>query len=164
MASARHLAQYADERGATVVAQGDEGDRYYVVDEGEVDVVIDGAVVTRLVPGDGFGELALLRDAPRAASVVARGPVRMLTLDRDAFLTAVTSHAGATRAADAVMAGYRRPAMATAWPLPCNVSTIVSLSSGLSPACTSSMPSRAATALAVVSLSPVAITILKPRR
>ena len=100
--------------GATVVSQGDEGDRYYVVDEGEVDVVIDGAVVTRLAPGDGFGELALLRDAPRAASVVARGPVRMLTLERDAFLNAVTSHAGATRAADAVMAGYRRPAMATA--------------------------------------------------
>ena len=100
--------------GATVVSQGDAGDRYYVVDEGEVDVVIDGAVVTRLAPGEGFGELALLHDAPRAASVVARGPVRMLTLDRDAFLHAVTSHAGATRAADAVMAGYRRPAVATA--------------------------------------------------
>ena len=101
--------------GAAVISQGDPGDRYYVVDEGEVDVMIDGAVVSRLAPGDGFGELALLHDAPRAATVVARGPVRMLTLDRDAFLNAVTGHAGAVRAADAVMAGYRaRTTTATA--------------------------------------------------
>ena len=78
-----------------------------MLDEGEVDVVVDGAVVSRLAPGDGFGELALLRDAPRAATVVARGPVRLLALDRDAFLSAITGHAGARRAADSVMAGYR---------------------------------------------------------
>ena len=93
--------------GDEVVSQGDRGDRYYLVDEGELDVLVDGAVVTRLAPGQGFGELALLRDAPRAATVVARGPVRVYTLQRDAFLNAVTGHAGASRAADAVMAGYR---------------------------------------------------------
>ena len=93
--------------GTAVVSQGDRGDRYYVVDEGGLDVLVDGAVITRISPGEGFGELALLRDAPRAASVVARGPVRVFALDREAFLNAVTAHAGATRAANAVMAAYR---------------------------------------------------------
>ncbi|HYI19505.1 MAG TPA: MFS transporter [Solirubrobacteraceae bacterium] len=93
--------------GTAVVSQGDRGDRYYVVDEGELDVLVDGAVITRISSGEGFGELALLRDAPRAASVVARGPVRVFALDREAFLNAVTAHAGSTRAANAVMAAYR---------------------------------------------------------
>jgi MFS family permease len=103
--------------GATVVSQGDPGDRYFVVDEGEVDVIVDGAAVSRLGPGEGFGEIALLRDVPRAATVVARGAVRLLALDRDAFLPAVTGHAGASRAADTLMAGYRgrrAPAQAVA--------------------------------------------------
>jgi CRP-like cAMP-binding protein len=93
--------------GDAVISQGDPGDRYYVLDAGEVDVIVDGDGVTRLGPGDGFGELALLRDAPRAATVVARGPIRVLTLEREAFLRAVTGHQGASRAADAVVAAYR---------------------------------------------------------
>jgi len=100
--------------GAAVVAQGERGDRYYLVDEGELDVLVDGETVTRLVPGQGFGELALLRDAPRAATILARGAGRVYALERDAFLNAVTGHAGASRAADAVMAGYRTRAAAAA--------------------------------------------------
>jgi MFS family permease len=93
--------------GSEIIAQGEVGDRYFIIDEGEVDVVMDGEVVSRLASGHGFGELALLRDAPRAATVVARGPVRLLALDRDAFLPAVTGHAGARRAAETLAAGYR---------------------------------------------------------
>lgn len=93
--------------GEPVVSQGQRGDRYFVVDEGEVDVLVDGEVVTRLARGEGFGEIALLRDVPRAATVVACGPVRLLALERDAFLRVVTGHAGATRAADRVMSRYR---------------------------------------------------------
>ena len=93
--------------GTEVISQGDVGDRYFVIDEGEVDVFVDGEMVTHLGPGEAFGELALLRDAPRAATVVARGPVRLLALDRDAFLPAVTGHAAARRAADTLVAGYR---------------------------------------------------------
>jgi MFS family permease len=103
--------------GTQVIAQGDVGDRYYVVDEGEVDVLVDGETVDRLGPGEGFGELALLRDAPRAATVIARGAVRLFALERDAFLPAVTGHAGARRAADTVVAGYR----ARAAPVPAAV-------------------------------------------
>ena len=113
LAMAARPLEFAD--GAAVVSQGERGDRYYVVDEGELDVRVDGDLVTRLTPGEGFGELALLHDAPRAATVVAQGAVRVLALDRDAFLAAVTGHAGTRRAADAVMAGYRpRPAAAPA--------------------------------------------------
>jgi MFS family permease len=93
--------------GAEVIVQGEVGDRYFVIDEGEADVIVDGEVMRRLGPGEGFGELALLRDAPRAATVVAHGPISLFALDRDAFLPAVTGHAGARRAADTVIAGYR---------------------------------------------------------
>ena len=93
--------------GAEVFVQGDVGDRYFVIDEGEADVIVGGVVMRRLGPGEGFGELALLRDAPRAATVVARGPISLFALEREAFLPAVTGHAGARHAADTVMAGYR---------------------------------------------------------
>ncbi len=93
--------------GATVFEQGDAGDRYYVVDEGEVEVRIDGEAVRTVGAGKGFGEIALLRDVARTASVVARGPVKLLALEREVFLAAVTGHAGATRAADTLVGGYR---------------------------------------------------------
>ena len=93
--------------GAEVFVQGDVGDRYFVIDEGEADVIVGGVVMRRLGPGEGFGELALLRDAPRAATVVARGPISLFALEREAFLPAVTGHAGARHAADTVIAGYR---------------------------------------------------------
>ena len=57
--------------GQVVFSQGDLGDRYYVIESGEVEVVGDGVVVTTLGPGAGFGEVALLRDSRRTASVVA---------------------------------------------------------------------------------------------
>jgi len=111
LAMAARTLEFAD--GAAVVSQGERGDRYYVVDAGQLEVQVNGEVVTRLAAGEGFGELALLHDAPRAATVVAQGPVRVLALDRDAFLGAITGHAGATRAADAIVAAYRpRPAAA----------------------------------------------------
>jgi CRP-like cAMP-binding protein len=76
--------------GQDVLTQGirDHGG-WYLVQQGRLEVLIDGFVVNELARGDGFGELALLRDRPRAATVRTRTQARLLTLERDAFLTAV---------------------------------------------------------------------------
>ncbi|HEX2577333.1 MAG TPA: cyclic nucleotide-binding domain-containing protein, partial [Aquihabitans sp.] len=80
--------------GQQVFAQGDAGDRFYVVESGRADVVRDGRVVNSLGRGEGFGEIALLDDRPRTATVLASGdePLRLGVLDRPAFLTAVTGY------------------------------------------------------------------------
>jgi CRP-like cAMP-binding protein len=71
--------------GATIVREGDKGERFYVVRRGEVEVRREERVAARLAQGDSFGEIALLDDRPRTATVVARGDVELLSLDRDGF-------------------------------------------------------------------------------
>jgi hypothetical protein len=78
--------------GTEVLHQGDDGDLYYVVTSGAVAVTRDGREVRRLGPGEGFGELALLLDAPRSATVTAVEPTELLTIDRLSFLVVVTGH------------------------------------------------------------------------
>jgi CRP-like cAMP-binding protein len=76
--------------GQDVVTQGVDDHRgWYLVDQGRLEVLIDGFVVNELGRGDGFGELALLRDRPRSATVRTITEVKLLALERDAFLTAV---------------------------------------------------------------------------
>jgi MFS family permease len=84
--------------GTLILRRGDPGDRFYVIAEGEVE--IEDA---RHGPGGFFGEIALLRDMPRTASVQALSDVRLLTLDRDGFLAAVTGHEPSAAAAEAVV-------------------------------------------------------------
>ncbi len=85
----------------TVFSQGDVGDRYYVIESGIVDVVGDGTVVTTLGPGDGFGEIALLRRTPRTATVVARTEARLQTLTSERFLPVVLGFTPSAREASA---------------------------------------------------------------
>jgi len=77
--------------GHVVIAQGEPGDAFYAIAAGRADVDIDGRRIKELGPGDHFGELALLDDAPRSASVIARTPMRAFRLDREGF-DAVIAH------------------------------------------------------------------------
>jgi hypothetical protein len=94
---------------AEVVTQGAAGDRFYVIRSGRATVEVDGAETGGLGPGDFFGEIALLRDVPRTATVRALEPLDVYALERDDFLAAVTGHAPSRAAADAVVAA-RLPA------------------------------------------------------
>ncbi len=85
--------------GATVIRAGEPGDRFYVIGEGEVE--IEG---TMFGPGASFGEIALLRDVPRTATVTARSDVLLHALERDEFLAAVTGNEPSSAAAEAVIA------------------------------------------------------------
>jgi CRP-like cAMP-binding protein len=89
--------------GTTIVREGDEGDRFYIVVEGELDVSQDGVTIGELQHGGYFGEIALLRDTTRTATVTARTDAVLYALDREDFLAAVTGHPQSAEAAESVM-------------------------------------------------------------
>jgi MFS family permease len=98
--------------GDVVVRSGEAGDRFYLVLDGTLDVQTDDGRRSTIGPGGFFGEIALLRDVPRTATVRATSESKLLALDRDEFIAAVTGHAPSARAADAVVAarlGTLRP-------------------------------------------------------
>merc|ERR1712032_670877 len=67
--------------GHEIMKQGDMGDKFYIVEEGELEAKKEGAVVMTYGVGDYFGELALIRNQPRAATVTCKGPAKLLTID-----------------------------------------------------------------------------------
>jgi MFS family permease len=87
--------------GEVVIAAGDPGDGFYIVGDGELDIDAGGRHTTAH-RADYFGEIALLRDVPRTATVTAETESRLLELHRDDFLAAVTGHASAHAAGHAV--------------------------------------------------------------
>ncbi len=87
--------------GDVVIRSGDHGDRFYLVGTGELDIDADGRHSTA-GPLDYFGEIALLRDVPRTATVTAAADSQLYALQRDDFLSAVTGHSAARAAGDAV--------------------------------------------------------------
>lgn len=88
--------------GECVIRAGDPGDRFYIVADGEFDVAA-GDRHTQAHAGDYFGEIALLRDVPRTATVTATVASRLYALERDNFLAAVTGHSAASSAGHAVV-------------------------------------------------------------
>jgi MFS family permease len=89
--------------GSIVVREGDAGDRFYVLAEGACEVLRAGREIARPEVGDYFGEIALIRDRPRTATVRATTDAILYALDRDDFLVAVTGHSRTTLEADAVV-------------------------------------------------------------
>lgn len=105
-AAAAALVPVTMSAGTVVIRQGEVGDRFWLVATGEVDVDQDGSVIARLGPGGSFGELALIRDIPRTASVVAVTDVALFALDREAFLLTVSASPRAAYEASAVAARH----------------------------------------------------------
>jgi MFS family permease len=87
--------------GEVVIRAGDAGDRFYIVDKGELDIDADGLHVIAQ-HADYFGEIALLRDVPRTATVTAAADSELYALERDDFLAAVTGHSAAHAAGQEV--------------------------------------------------------------
>jgi MFS family permease len=89
--------------GQDVFCQGEDGDRFYVIEDGEADVIGDGRLIRRLDSGDGFGEIALLQDRSRTATVRARTPLRLHGLDRRDLRLAVGGYESCECVADALV-------------------------------------------------------------
>ena len=92
--------------GSSIITQGQMGDRFYIIASGEVQVTVDGTSVRTMGAGEFFGEIALLRNVPRTASVTAVGPTELLALDRHHFVETVTGQPVAAAGAEAVIHGH----------------------------------------------------------
>ena len=93
--------------GSVVIREGEPGDRFYVLASGAMRVTrADRHLRDYHTVGEGFGEIALLRDVPRTATVTALAESTLLVLRRDAFLAAVTGHPAAAAEADRVVAAH----------------------------------------------------------
>ena len=114
---AANLVPLAFPAGSAVVREGGTGDRFYIVESGRLEATQAGQHLSDLEEGDFFGEIALLRDVPRTATVTASSDVRLLALDRDEFVAVVTGHPESIEAAEAAIAtrlGSLRPSMGIA--------------------------------------------------
>jgi MFS family permease len=89
--------------GADIIVQDDEAEGFYVIEDGAVDVFVDGVLRRQEGAGEYFGEIALLRGGPRTATVRAATPVMALALAREDFLDSIGAHARSTREAEAVV-------------------------------------------------------------
>jgi MFS family permease len=101
---AAHLRPVAVAAGTAVVREGDPGEDFYIVERGELAVSVAGAAAAPIAAGGFFGEIALLRETPRTATVTATTDCTLLALEREQFLAAVTGHAESAAAADLVVA------------------------------------------------------------
>ena len=80
------------ESGAEIIREGDCGDTFFVIEDGDIDVLKHGLVQRTEGTGEYFGEIALMRDSPRTATVLAKTDVQLLAIDRVEFMAAIGSH------------------------------------------------------------------------
>jgi hypothetical protein len=99
-ALARSVEPVVAAAGMQVITEGEVGDAFYLVADGELEVTVGEAPVRTLGRGDCFGEIALLRRIPRTATVTARTDCRLDALGEEAFLAVLTGHPGSARAAE----------------------------------------------------------------
>ena len=88
---------------SVVFSEGQSGDRYYLVCTGVASVTMEGRRLRELDEGDSFGEIALLRDVQRTATVRATSPLTLLGVPRDDFLEAVTGSPRSLRTATTII-------------------------------------------------------------
>jgi Major Facilitator Superfamily/Cyclic nucleotide-binding domain len=98
---ARRLIDVSLPAGTTLFERGDHGDRFYVLRDGELEIDLPGETKVERPPAF-VGEIALLRDIPRTATVRARGDAKLWALERGDFLDAVGAHARSRASADEV--------------------------------------------------------------
>ena len=89
-----------------MIREGDCGDCYYAVADGELAVSRGGTVRQIVAHGDGFGEIALIRDVPRQATVTAVSNALLYSLEKESFLETVTGHVSAFSAAGTVISQH----------------------------------------------------------
>jgi CRP-like cAMP-binding protein len=92
--------------GALVFQQGDEGDDFYVIERGRAEVIRDGHSIATLESGAGFGEIALIHDSRRTASVRATTALTLRTLNRSVFAAAVTGYPQSAQVVDRVITSH----------------------------------------------------------
>jgi Cyclic nucleotide-binding domain/Transmembrane secretion effector len=100
---ARDLVPLAVPDGTVVIREGDRGDRYYAVADGELAVSQNGSMLRIVARGDGFGEIALIQDVPRQATVTTVSDALLYSLEKESFLETVTGHLSSLSAARTVI-------------------------------------------------------------
>lgn len=110
---ARDLKQVHVPAGTVVIQEGDPGELYFAIADGQLEVSQQGHALSTLSRGDGFGEIALIRDVRRTATVTATTAATLYSLDKAAFVLVLTGHAVAASQAHQVaalrLAGTREP-------------------------------------------------------
>ena len=100
---ARKLTRFEVPAGSTIIREGQQSDRFFIIESGSVAVSHGDQVVRHETDGDFFGEIGLLRDIPRTATITAERDTVLQVLERDDFLAAVTGQREARSAAEAIV-------------------------------------------------------------
>jgi CRP-like cAMP-binding protein len=100
---AKSLIRISQPPGYEIVKEGDAGDRFYILASGHAEVTQAGRHLRDCGPGDYFGEIALLRDVPRTATVTSTEEIELYALERAAFIDAATGHAAGREAGEGIV-------------------------------------------------------------